>query len=53
MCQDTEQDGATPTSHTIANVTKHHDYNARNYNNDIAVITLQALQHCMTSHDFT
>ena len=42
-CQDTDQDGATPTSHAIANVTKHRDYNARNYNNDIAVITLQAL----------
>ena len=50
MCQDTDQDGATPTSHAIANVTKHHDYNARNYNNDIAVITLQAL-HDIALHD--
>ena len=25
----------------VANVTKHPDYNARNYNNDIAVISLE------------
>jgi len=36
----TSEDGASPVSVDIKNVTTHHKYNKRNFNNDIAVITL-------------
>ena len=42
MEQDKAEDGAEPVSVRVANVTKHPSYNSRNYNNDIAVITLES-----------
>ena len=36
----TSEDGASPVSVDIKNVTTHHKYNKRNFNNDIAIITL-------------
>ena len=41
MEQDTKEDGAEPVSVTVSNVTKHPSYNSRNYNNDIAIVTLE------------
>ena len=38
---DNSEDGAEPVSVAVANVTKHPSYNSRNYNNDIAIITLE------------
>ena len=35
-----EQDGASPQTFNIANVTKHEEYNKRNQDNDIAIIRL-------------
>ena len=42
MEQDKAEDGAEPVSVAVANVTKHPSYNSRNYNNDIAIITLES-----------
>merc|ERR1711915_1039168 len=38
--KDTSEDGATPVSVDIKNMTKHYKYNKRSFNNDIAIITL-------------
>ena len=35
-----DEDGASPEVFNIVNVTKHEKYNKRNFNNDIAILTL-------------